>query len=351
MASASDRLDRYRQDKPEDAKQPEDSKQAEAEQAKADVPGADAEKPTEIPAKGWLQILKRGMAEAKTDQVPLLAAGVAFFAFLSIFPAMIALVLVYGLVADRSTVARQGEALSGSLPEGAGELIKNQLTVLTSAPSQSLGFGLVLAILTALWSASGGMGQLLTAINTAYDEEEKRGFVKKKLIALGFTLGAIVFMVLMISLVAVAPALLQAFNFGGFINVLLQIARWILLIILVAAALALLYRVAPNRDAPKMAWVSTGAIFATVLWVLASVGFSLYVSNFGNNSYTKTYGAFAGVVILLLWLWITCYAILLGAEINAESEEQTVEDTTKGPPEPLGQRGAVKADSGPPGVR
>ncbi|HEX8511349.1 MAG TPA: YihY/virulence factor BrkB family protein [Propionibacteriaceae bacterium] len=341
MASTSSRLDRTGQDK--------QAEQEKVERAKADVPGADAEKPTEIPAKGWLQILKRGMAEAKSDQVPLLAAGVAFFTFLSIFPAMIALVLVYGLVADPATVSQQAETLSGSLPPGAGDLIKGQLTTLASAPSRSLGFGLVLAILTALWSASGGMGQLLLAINTAYDEEDKRGFIKKKLIALGFTLGAIIFMVLMVSLVAVAPALLQVLNVNGFVGVLLQIARWILLIVLVSVALAILYRVAPNRDAPKMAWVSTGAIFATVLWVLASVGFSLYVSNFGNNSYTKTYGAFAGVVILLLWLWITCYAILLGAEINAESEEQTVEDTTKGPPEPLGERGAVKADSGPPG--
>lgn len=338
MATSS-RMDRTKQDRPK-----------QDDQAPADVPGAEAEKPTDIPAKGWFQILKRGMAEAKVDQVPLLAAGVAFFAFLSIFPGMAALVLVYGLVANPATVAQTAGTLSQSLPQGAGDVVKNQLTALTSAPSRSLGFGLVLAILLALWSASGGMGQLLTAINTAYDEGEKRGFVKKKLIALGFTLGAIVFMVLMISLVAVAPALLNNANFSGIVKFLLQVARWVLLIVLVSAALALLYRIAPQRDAPKMKWVSTGAIFATVIWALASVGFSLYVSNFGNSSYTKTYGTFAGVVILLLWLWISCYAILLGAEINAESEEQTVKDTTKGPPEPLGERGAVKADSAPPPV-
>jgi membrane protein len=214
-------------------------------------------------------------------------------------------------------------------------------------PQQSLGISLVISVLIALWSASGGVGQLISAVNTAYDEEENRGFVKRKLLALGLTLSAIVFMVIMISLVAVAPALLDLLPSGP-VRWLIEVARWVLLVVLVAVALAVLYRVAPARDAPKMLWVSAGAGVATVLWVIASVGFTIYVSNFG--SYGKTYGALAGVVVLLLWLWITCYAILLGAEINAESEEQTLSDTTKGEPQPIGQRGAVKADSTPPGV-
>jgi membrane protein len=309
------------------------------------TPGADADKPTEIPAKGWVQVLKRGWGEAKTDQVPLLAAGVAFFSFLSLFPLLIALVLVYGLVADPATVAQQVNDLSKQLPPEAAQLISGQLTSLTSTPPRSLGFGLILSILIALWSASGGVGQLITAVNSAYDEEEKRGFVKKKLLALGLTLAAIVFMVVVISLLAVAPALLNLFD-NTVIRVLLQVARWVLLIALFAIALAVLYRLAPDRDAPKMRWVSVGATIATVVWVIASIGFTIYVTSFG--SYAKTYGAIAGVVVLLLWLWITFYAILLGAEINAESEEQTVNDTTKGPAEPIGQRGAVKADSTPP---
>ncbi|MET0694084.1 MAG: YihY/virulence factor BrkB family protein [Propionibacteriaceae bacterium] len=309
------------------------------------TPGADADKPTQIPAKGWVQVLKRGWAEAKTDQVPLLAAGVAFFSFLSLFPLLIALVLVYGLVADPATVAQQVSDLSKQLPPEAASLITGQLTALTSTPPRSLGFGLILSILIALWSASGGVGQLVTAVNTAYDEEEKRGFIKKKALALGLTLAAIVFMVIVISLLAVAPALVNLFD-NTVIRFLLQAARWVLLIALFAVALAVLYRVAPDRDAPKMRWVSVGATIATVLWVIASIGFTIYVTSFG--SYAKTYGAIAGVVVLLLWLWITFYAILLGAEINAESEEQTVNDTTKGPAEPIGQRGAVKADSTPP---
>ena len=201
-----------------------------------------------------------------------------------------------------------------------------------------------MSILLALWAASGGMSNLMTAISTAYDEEEKRCFIKKRLLALGLTLGAIVFMIVMLGLVAVFPALADLID-SGVVRFLLQVARWVLLAVLVAAALAVLYRIAPDRDAPKMRWVSVGAVAATVLWLLASAGFSIYVANFGN--YAKTYGAIAGIVVMLFWLWITAYAILLGAEINAESEQQTVRDTTKGPEAPLGERDAVKADSLP----
>jgi membrane protein len=187
------------------------------------------------------------------------------------------------------------------------------------------------------------MNNLMTAISLAYDEEEKRSFLKKRALALALTVGAIVFMVLMLGLVAVAPSLLHLAG-SGVVRFLLQVVRWVLTAVIIAVALAILYRVAPDRDAPKMRWVSAGAAAATVLWLLASIGFSIYAS-FG--SYAKTYGALAGIVVLLFWLWITSYAVLLGAEINAESEQQTIADTTKGPTEPLGQRGAVKADSLP----
>jgi membrane protein len=309
------------------------------------VPGQHADKPQEIPPKGWLQIVKRGWKEAKADQVPLLAAGVAFFSFLSLFPALVALVMLYGLFADPAKIPEQVASFTQNMPSAARELIQTQLEALTSAPQQSLGVGLIVALLLAFWSASGGVGQLITAINSAYDEEETRGFIKRKALALGLTVAAIVFMSITIALVAVVPALLDNLVGSGPVRWILEVLRWILLIILVTGALAVLYRVAPDRDAPKMRWVSVGAVTATILWVVASVGFTIYVSNFG--SYAKTYGALAGVVVLLLWLWITCYAVLLGAEINAESEEQTVADTTKGSPEPIGKRGAVKADSTP----
>ena len=311
-------------------------------QSDAGVPGDDAEKPTEIPARGWLQIVKRGWAEAKIDQVPLLGAGVAFFAFLALFPAVIALVTLYGLFADPAMIADQVNSLT-ALPAEVRQLVVDQINNQNRA---ALGWTALLAIALSLFSASGGVNNLMTAVNVAYDEEDKRSPVKKRLIALALTLGAIVFIVIMLGLVAVVPAVLQSvFGDTPVLRFLLSAARWILLAVLVTAALAVLYRVAPDRDAPKMRWVSVGAALATLLWLLASVGFSVYVSTFGN--YAKTYGVFAGIIVLLFWLWITSYAVLLGAEINAEAEQQTVADTTTGPAEPLGDRNAVKADSTP----
>ncbi|HET6625772.1 MAG TPA: YihY/virulence factor BrkB family protein [Nocardioidaceae bacterium] len=310
-----------------------------------EYPGAAADAPGDIPARGWWQVSKRAWKESKTDQVPLLAAGVAFFSFLSLFPAMIAAVMVYGLVADPKTVAEQAKQLTEALPKDAASLITGQMQAIIDTPQQSLGLGLAIALVLALWSASGGVGNVITAINVAYDEEETRGFVKRKLLALGFTLGAIVFAVVAIVLIAVTPVLLDQFIPDGALRLLLEVARWVGLLLAVMVALAVLYRFAPARDAPRLAWVSVGAVVSTVIWLLASLGFSLYVDNFG--SYGKTYGALAGVVVLLLWLWITAFVVLLGAEINAESEQQTVEDTTTGAPRPLGTRNAVKADTMP----
>jgi membrane protein len=311
-----------------------------------DVPGGAAKQPTEIPPRGWLQVAKRGWKEAKADNVPLLAAGVAFYAFLAIFPALIALVSIYGLFADPATIADQMKSVTEALPPAARQVITDQVTTLASRRA-ALSIGLAISIVIALWSASGGISNLLTAVNVAYDEEEKRGFVKKRLMSLGLTIAAIVFMVIMLGIVAVLPALLKSVFGTGALRWVFQILGWLILVVLVTVALAVIYRLGPDRDAPRMKWVSAGAIIATVIWLIASIGFSIYSSTFGN--YAKTYGVFAGIVVLLFWLWITGYAILLGAEINAESEQQTIADTTKGKEEPLGERGAIKADSVPSG--
>lgn len=309
------------------------------------VPGVDAEAPKEIPARGWLQIVRRAWKEANADMVPLLAAGVAFFAFLSIFPALIATVLLYGLVADPAQVTSQVQSLAGVLPAEARTLITDQLQSLTQSSSAGLGFGLVVSVLLALWSASGGVGHMVSAVNTAYDERESRGWVRRKLLSLALTIGALVFFLVALGLVAVAPPLLNNLVSSTPLRLLLELLRWLLVLLAVAAALAVVYRWAPSRDAPKFRWVSVGAVAATVLWLLVSIGLSLYVANFGK--YTKTYGALAGVVVLLMWLWLTGYAVLLGAEVNAESEQQTAADTTEGAPQPMGERNAVKADSIP----
>lgn len=308
-------------------------------------PGSDAESPTEIPAEGWKQVVKRSLAEAKADNVPMLAAGVAFFAFLALFPASIALITVWGLVSSPEEAARQAESLTAGLPEDASELISGQLESAASGSGGALGIGLVVSLLLALWSASGGVSNLIKAVNIAYDEEETRGFIKLRGLALLMTLGAIVFLIASVSLVAVVPPVLDALGLGLVGTVLAQVARWVLLVVLVAAALAVVYRFAPDRDDPQLKWASLGAVVATVLWIIGSIGFSLYVSS--SDSYGETYGAIAGVAILMLFLFLTSYIILLGAEINAETERQTDKDTTVGEEQPMGQRNAAPADSKP----
>ena len=309
------------------------------------LPGITADSPTAIPWAGWKQIVKRAWAENKADNMPIIAGGVAFFGFLAVFPALIATISIYGLVASPEDVQRQIDDLAAQLPQEAQELLDTQLTNIVSNSGGSLTISLIVSILAALWTASGGVGNLITAVNLAYDEVEARNFVKLKLLSLALTLGAIVFVLVTFALVAVVPALFEALNFGTVGTVLGQVVRWVVLLGVFTGSLAVVYRVAPDRDAPQMRWVSLGSIVVTVVWAIVSVGFSLYVDNFG--SYDKTYGAIAGVIVLMLWLYLTCYLVLFGAEINSEAEHQTAHDTTGGDPRPMGERDAVVADTLP----
>jgi membrane protein len=198
----------------------------------------------------------------------------------------------------------------------------------------------------ALWSTSAAVSNLLTAIDVAYDEEEKRGFVKKRLLSLGLTLTAIVFMVIMLGIVAILPPLLKATFGTGTLRWVFQILGWLVLVLLVAVVLAILYRIAPHHDAPRMLWVSVGAAVATAIWLIASIGFSIYSSTVSN--YAKTYGVFAGIVVLLLWLWLSMYAILFGAEIDAEAEAEllTIAESARGEEEePLAEGSSEKSAS------
>jgi membrane protein len=308
-------------------------------------PGASAGKPTEVPAKGWWQITRRGLKEFSADQMSLIAAGVAFYAFLALVPTLIAAMLIYGLVTSPSEVANQVQNFTGALPKDAQTLLTGQLKDLAASSKSGLSVGVVISLVLALWSASGGTSALIQAVNNAYDEKETRNFIKKRGLALLLTVAAIFFFAIAASLVAVFPAIANGINLGGFVRAGFEALRWVVLLVVIAMALAVLYRVAPNRDDPKIRWTSVGAGVATVVWIIASLGFSLYVNNFG--SYGKTYGSLAGVVVLLLWLWLSIVAVLLGAEINAEAEKQTVRDTTTGPDKPLGERDAVKADLTP----
>jgi membrane protein len=305
--------------------------------------GSQADSPTQIPARGWRQVLGRAICQSQQDNIPLLAAGVAFFGFLALFPALIALVTLVGLVADPGQITQQVQSFTAGLPQDSQQLISDQLAAITHSNSRALTVGLVISLLVALWSASSGTSNLMTAVNIAYEEKETRSFLKLRAVALLLTLGTVVFLVFTLALIAVVPVALHAVPLGPLGTVLAQVVRWTLLVALIVVGLAVLYRVAPDRNPAKFRWVSVGSALAALLWLLGSVGFSLYVNFFGN--YSKTYGALAGVIVLLLWLFLTCYIVLLGAEINAEAELQTACDTTRGEPKPMGQRGAVVADT------
>lgn len=304
--------------------------------------GRAAEKPGDIPAKGWKDIAVRVKDSLRDDQVSLLAAGVAFFTLLALAPALAAVVSVYGLVTTPAEASRQIADFTTALPSDARSLIGGQLKTVAAGDTGGLGLALVVGVLLSLWAASGGMKQLIEATNVAYDESETRKFLRLRGLALLFTLGMITLFVAVLGLLAVVPALLDNTGFGSVGRVVVNVLRWPLLAVLMAAALAILYRYAPDRDQPKLRWVSWGAGIATLLWVIGSVLFSIYVSNFGH--YNKTYGSLGAVVVLLLWLYLSAFIVLLGAEINAEMELQTAKDTTKGVEQPMGRRDAYAAD-------
>jgi membrane protein len=302
--------------------------------------GRQAEVPQQIPPKGWLAIAKRTLKEVKQDQVPLLAAGVAFYFLLALFPAIIAGVSIYGLVADPQTVRDQINRLAETLSPETAKLIGQQIQQVTSGAGGALGVATVIGILTALWSASSGMKALITGVNLAYDETEGRKFVKLRGLSVLMTLGAMALLGVALALIVGFPAVPDSWPTA--LQWTAAVLRFVLLAVLLMAGLAALYRYAPDRDKPKWSWASPGSVVATVLWVLASVGFSIYVNAFGN--YNKTYGALAGVIILMFWLYLTAFVVLVGAELNAEMELQTAKDTTAGPEQPLGERDAHAAD-------
>jgi membrane protein len=302
--------------------------------------GRDAERPRQIPPKGWMDIAKRVAKEVKQDQVPLLAAGVAFYLLLSLFPAVIAGVSIYGLVADPTTVRDQIARLTETLSPETAKLVGEQIRQVTAGAGGALGLATVLGIAAALWSASSGMKALVTGINMTYDETETRKFLKLRGLALLLTLGAMVLLAVALALIVGFPAVPDAWPAA--LRWLVAVLRFVVLAGLLVVGLAVLYRYAPNRDEPKWTWVSWGSGIATLLWVLASVGFSVYATFFGN--YNKTYGALAGVIILMFWLFLTAFVVLLGAELNTEMELQTARDTTAGPERPMGERQAHAAD-------
>ncbi len=284
----------------------------------------------------------RAWGEVGDANLFLVAGGVTYAVLLALFPGLAALIALYGLVLDPSQIEQQVAALSGVLPEQTRQLLVDELHKLAAASNSMLGLSAIVGLLIAIWSASRGMSGTITALNIAYEEKEGRGFIKLNLVAVALTLIFMVGGLLVIALIAGAPAAVELVSAAAANKWLVLVLEWPLLIIVVMVGLAVLYRYAPDRAKPQWRWVSPGAIVATTLWVVASVGFTIYVANF--NSYDKTYGSLGGVVILLTWLYLSALMVLFGAAINAQSEKQTRKDSTDGPPARMGERQARAAD-------
>lgn len=304
--------------------------------------GRDAGTPRRIPARGWKETLLRVKDEVGRDQIGVVAGGVAFYAFLAIFPAIGAAAMIWGAVADPAVVRAQLEAMRGLVPPAAYEILSAQLTEVSQGSGAVLSFGAAFSLLIAIWSSTKGVKALMAAMNIAYEQVEDRGFVRQNLIALALTLGAILLALVAIAAIAVVPPLLQALPLGGTAELAVRVLRWIGLLVLVMVGLAVLYRWGPARRGARLQWITPGAVVATLLWLVGSLAFSFYVANFA--SYNQTFGALGAVVILLMWFWLSGYVVCLGAELNCELELQTRRDTTVGRERPMGRRGAFAAD-------
>ncbi len=304
--------------------------------------GHDAARPSEIPARGWWAIAKRVVANVSADGLLTQAAAITFYALLSLFPALAALVSIYGLFNNPATISDQLSALSGVVPSGGMQLVTDQVHSLTSNGSGALSIGAVIGLATSLWSANQGTKAMFQGLNVAYEEKEKRGFFRLTAITLAFTLGGILFVVIALAAVVAVPIALNIVGLGGIAATLIRALRWPALLVVIAVLLACLYRIGPSREHARWRWLTWGSAFAAIAWVIVSLAFSWYVASFG--SYNKTYGSLGAVVGFMTWIWLSATVVLVGAEVNAEMEHQTARDTTTGPEKPRGARGATKAD-------
>ncbi|MDB5542866.1 MAG: hypothetical protein JWO64_15 [Hyphomicrobiales bacterium] len=291
--------------------------------AKADKPqsaaGRGADEPSEIPARGWKEIFWRVYAQIGEDRVLAVAAGVTFYSLLAIFPAITALVSVYGLFADPVSIQSHLATVSSFMPGGAIEIIGEQVQRIASEKS-GLGFAFALGLATSIWSANAGMKALFDALNVAYGEKETRGFIKLNATSLAFTAGMLIFAVVALTAAVGVPLVLAWLPLGEWLALALRWLRWPLLLVLLGVALALLYRFGPTRKKPRWRWITVGSGFACIAWVLASAAFSYYAANFG--SYNKTYGTLGAAIGLMTWIWISVIVVMIGAEINSEVEAQ-----------------------------
>jgi membrane protein len=305
--------------------------------------GRFATTPSDIPAKGWKDILLRVYAGIDEHRILALAAGMTYYSILAIFPALAALVAIYGLFSDPGSIAKHLDQAAGFVPGGAIDVAREQLTRVASKGRQTLGWTFIIGLAVSLWSANAAMKSLFDTLTIVHGEKEKRNFVKLNAISLAFTLAGIAFVLLALAAIVIVPVVLNYVGLSGFADLLVRVLRWPAMFVVLALALACIYRFGPSREAPRWRWITWGSAIATILWIAASLLFSWYAANFGT--FNKTYGSLGAAIGFMTWLWISAIVILLGAEIDAEMEHQTARDTTTGAAKPMGRRGAHMADT------
>ena len=301
-----------------------------------------AESPADIPWPGWKRVLRRTWNEIISDRVSLVAAGCAFYGTLALFPAISMLISIYGLVFDPATVEPQLATLQDLLPPSAFQLISARVHMLVTKPQGTLTTSLLISTGVALWSSATGTKSIISALNLAYEERERRSLLRFNLIAFAMTLMALTGAVLGLGFIVALPPALGLLGYEGSTVALVRAMSLLLLVAFVMGSLSLLYRFGPCREAAQWRWITPGSMLATLLWVIASTLFSFYVGHLA--SYDATYGPLGAVVGVMMWFFVTVYVVLLGAELNAELELQTARDSTNGPPRPIGRRGAYVAD-------
>ncbi|MFZ5693843.1 MAG: YihY/virulence factor BrkB family protein [Pseudomonadota bacterium] len=305
--------------------------------------GRNATSPADIPLAGWRDIAWRVYAEIQNDRLLAVAAGVVFYGLLALFPAITALVSSYALFADAATIGKHLAFAAALMPGGAYGIVEEQITRIAQGSSGGLSTAFLLGLLIAVWSANAGMKAMIDALNVIYGETEQRSVVRLNLLSLTMTLGGLLFLLVAIGTVIALPLVFAWFGIESWSEWAIAMLRWPAIMVVIALALAVLYRFGPSRRAAQWKWLSVGAVAATLLWIAGSALFSWYLSNFAD--YNATYGSLGAGIGLMMWLWLTSIAILIGAEINAEIEHQTAQDTTIGRTRPIGSRGAVMADT------
>lgn len=296
-----------------------------------------------MPRAAWKDIARRTWTRTWQDNVGLVAAGVAYYGFLALVPMLGIIVMVYGLVAEPQTVVGNVRALTTVLPPDVAELLADQLVAAVRTTKETRGLGIIVALLVALYGGTNGAGAIMTALNIAYEEKEKRSLGRFYLVAAAITVIAVILAVLAI-VSATALALLGnlAPDASPLAIIAGRLAGYVLMTLGAAGVAATLYRFAPSREQARWSWITPGSLFAAVSWLLLTLIFSFYVTSV--TDYNVTYGSLGTIIILLTWIYLSAYALIFGAELNSEVEHQTARDSTTGPEQPLGERGAWAAD-------